>query len=124
VPLHDNFINPTPANVTPPIGVQIRDTPFLLCPGRHLQLADPTPGSNPSALVPEPTATTGCQVGPAWLDVLMINGSDDRYQILEATGLNIDPILVVANPIQYWWLNPMVVKPNGGYMHAWLHCYM
>eukprot|EP01047_Picozoa_sp_COSAG01_P041868 COSAG01_NODE_3622_length_5858_cov_1194.967187_1_plen_83_part_00 len=30
MPLHDNFINPTPANVTPPIGVQIRDTPFLL----------------------------------------------------------------------------------------------
>jgi hypothetical protein len=33
VPLHDNFINPTPANVTPPIlasRVQIRDTPFLL----------------------------------------------------------------------------------------------
>jgi hypothetical protein len=29
VPLHDNFNNPTPANVTPPIGVQIRDTPFL-----------------------------------------------------------------------------------------------
>jgi hypothetical protein len=30
VQLHDNFINPTPANVTPPIGVQIKVTPFLL----------------------------------------------------------------------------------------------
>eukprot|EP01049_Picozoa_sp_SAG25_P002166 SAG25_NODE_111_length_14954_cov_8.187950_1_plen_30_part_10 len=29
----------------------------------------------------------------------MINGSDDRYQILAATGLNIDPILVVAQTL-------------------------
>jgi hypothetical protein len=36
---------------------------------------------------------------------LMINGSDDRYQILAATGLNIDPILVVAKTLNigiYW----------------------
>jgi hypothetical protein len=30
---------------------------------------------------------------------LMINGGDDRYQILAATGLNIDPILVVAQTL-------------------------
>eukprot|EP01049_Picozoa_sp_SAG25_P005541 SAG25_NODE_382_length_8794_cov_3.620012_15_plen_35_part_01 len=35
----------------------------------------------------------------------MITGSDDRYQILAATGLNIDPILVVAQTLNigiYW----------------------
>ena len=36
------------------------------------------------------------QVGPPWL---MINGSDDRYQILAATAVNIDPILVVAQTL-------------------------
>ena len=44
----------------------------------------------------------GSQLGPPWL---MINGSDDRYQILAATGLNIDPILVVAKTLNigiYW----------------------
>jgi indole-3-glycerol phosphate synthase len=35
----------------------------------------------------------------------MINGSDDRYQILAATELNIDAILVVAQTLNigiYW----------------------
>ena len=39
-------------------------------------------------------------LGAAWL---MINGSDDRYQILAATGLNIDPILVVGCPDAKYW---------------------
>ena len=47
---------------------------------------------------------------PAWL---MINGSDDRYQILAATGLNIDPILVVAQTLNigiYWLKTSYIVN--------------
>jgi ABC-type transport system involved in Fe-S cluster assembly fused permease/ATPase subunit len=36
------------------------------------------------------------RVGTAWL---MINGGDDRYQILAATLLNIDPILVLPRAL-------------------------